>query len=123
MCDMLDHEGLAIELQAMRRQAALTQVQLAQRMGTSQSLVARVEGARVAPSLAFIDRWARATGHTLRLTLGADPDAALSPSERAELVRGLFGANHFDPWERRPSAVEARTLDRAGIPRPRRSRA
>lgn len=83
-------------------------------MGTSQSFIARVESAKVMPGLDVIDRWARATGIPLHLTLGAPP---IEPSaeERTRRVIRAFGENAFDPWKRNPSAVERQTLHRLGI--------
>jgi len=53
---------LARELIAARTRAGLTQAQLAQRMGTTQSAVARIEGGRRAPSMRTVQRYASATG-------------------------------------------------------------
>ncbi|MDB5065873.1 MAG: hypothetical protein JWM18_2307 [Chloroflexi bacterium] len=110
----VNRDLLAIELQARRLRADLTQAQLAKRMRTSQSLIARVEAAAVSPGVDVIDRWARATGIPLTLTFGADtpvPDAG----ERARLLREAFGPDAFNPWTRNPSEVEQRTLRRLGI--------
>ena len=46
----------------------LTQVELARRLGTTQSAIARLEGGRVSPSFATLRRYAEATG--TRLTTG-----------------------------------------------------
>jgi transcriptional regulator with XRE-family HTH domain len=110
----MNRDLLAIELQARRLRANLTQAQLARRMSTSQSLIARVEAATVSPGVDVIDRWARATGIPLTLTFGGDtpvPDAG----ERARLLREAFGPDAFNPWTRDPSEVEQRTLRRLGI--------
>jgi len=53
---------LASELIAARARAGLTQAQLAQRMGTTQSAVARIENGRRAPSMRTVQRYASATG-------------------------------------------------------------
>ncbi|MDE0348206.1 MAG: helix-turn-helix domain-containing protein [Gammaproteobacteria bacterium] len=52
-----------------RTAAQLTQAELAQRLGTTQSAVARLEGGRVSPSFATLRRDAEATGsrHTVGL--------------------------------------------------------
>jgi DNA-binding XRE family transcriptional regulator len=52
---------LARELIAARTRAGLTQAQVAGRMGTTQSVVARLESGRL-PSLRTLLRYARATG-------------------------------------------------------------
>lgn len=54
--------ALAQELIAARTRAGLSQAEVAQRMGTSQSTIARLEGGRTLPSLRTLERYARATG-------------------------------------------------------------
>ena len=51
--------------------AGLTQAQLAKKMGTSQSVIARLEGGNSAPSLSTLRRYAAATGTRLRVSLDA----------------------------------------------------
>lgn len=51
--------------------AGLTQAQLAKRMGTSQSVIARLEGGNSAPTLSTLRRYAAATGTRLRVSLDA----------------------------------------------------
>lgn len=51
-----------------RSRAGLSQAELAARMKTSQSYIARIEGGRVRPSTAVLERLARATGTRLRIT-------------------------------------------------------
>lgn len=50
-----------------RARAGLTQEQLARRMKTTQSVVARWEGGRVNPSTKTLERLARATGSRLKI--------------------------------------------------------
>jgi transcriptional regulator with XRE-family HTH domain len=50
-----------------RAAAGLTQVELAERMGTTQSVIARLESGRVQPTTATLQRLARATGTRLRI--------------------------------------------------------
>jgi transcriptional regulator with XRE-family HTH domain len=67
--DALDAEfRLARVLIEARMRAGLTQSQLARRMKTSQSYVARIEGGKVRPSTDALERFARATGTRLRIT-------------------------------------------------------
>ena len=54
--------ALARELIAARTQAGLTQAEVAERMGTTQSAVARLEGGKAAPSLRSLQRYAQAVG-------------------------------------------------------------
>ena len=64
-----DDEFTLIEvLVRARRAAKLTQTELAQRLGTTQSAIARLEGGGVSPSFATLRRYAEATG--TRLTVG-----------------------------------------------------
>ena len=67
----VDDEFKLIEALVRARTAAkLTQAELARRLGTTQSAVARLEGGRVSPSLATLRRYAEATG--TRLTVGLE---------------------------------------------------
>jgi len=59
---------LASALIEARTRAGLTQIQLARRMKTSQSYVARIEGGKVRPSTDALERFAHATGTRLRIT-------------------------------------------------------
>jgi len=52
-----------------RMNAKLTQAQLAKKIGTTQSAIARLEGGRVSPSVATLRRYAQATGVKLRIDL------------------------------------------------------
>ena len=68
--ERIDEEYSLIEsLVRARTEANLTQGQLAKRLGTTQSAVARMEGGRVSPSIATIRRYARATGKRLEIEL------------------------------------------------------
>ena len=61
----------ARELIAARARAGLTQSEVAQRMGTTQSAVARLEGGKAAPSIRSLQRYAQAIGCRLALRLEA----------------------------------------------------
>ncbi|MDA1093800.1 MAG: helix-turn-helix transcriptional regulator [Acidobacteria bacterium] len=65
---------LARALIEARTRAGLSQTQLARRMKTSQSYVARIEGGQVRPSTAALERLAKATGS--RLTITFEPAVA-----------------------------------------------
>ncbi|HKV96308.1 MAG TPA: helix-turn-helix transcriptional regulator [Gammaproteobacteria bacterium] len=54
--------AIAHELIKARTRAGLTQAQVAKRMGTTQSVVARLESGATKPSLRTLERYARATG-------------------------------------------------------------
>ena len=68
--------ALARELIAARTRAGLTQAEVAQRMGTTQSTVARLEGGKAAPSLRSVQRYAQAVG--ARAVVHIEPQAALA---------------------------------------------
>jgi ribosome-binding protein aMBF1 (putative translation factor) len=59
--------ALARALIEARTQAHLTQAELAERMATTQSVVARLESGRVCPSTRTLEKVARATGTRLRI--------------------------------------------------------
>jgi ribosome-binding protein aMBF1 (putative translation factor) len=50
-----------------RHEVGLTQAQVAERMGTKQSVVARLENARRMPSLGMVARYAAAVGRRVAL--------------------------------------------------------
>jgi transcriptional regulator with XRE-family HTH domain len=67
--DALDEEfTLAATLIRARSEAGLTQEQLAEKMGTTQSVIARLESGRTNPSAKTLERLARATGTRLRIS-------------------------------------------------------
>lgn len=67
--DGLEEEfQLARALIRARTRAGLSQTELARRMKTSQSYVARIEGGKVRPSTDALERFAQATGTRLRIT-------------------------------------------------------
>lgn len=66
--DALEEEfTLADAFIRARAAAGLTQEQVAERMGTTQAVVARLESGRVKPSTRTLERFARATGTRLRI--------------------------------------------------------
>lgn len=73
------HESLAPEFELVRAliharvQAGLTQEQLAQRMETTQSVIARLESGRTQPSTQTLERLAVATGTRLKITFEPEP--------------------------------------------------
>ncbi|MGH6905236.1 MAG: helix-turn-helix domain-containing protein [Geminicoccaceae bacterium] len=58
---------LARTLIAARAGAGLTQAELAERMGTTQSVIARLESGRTQPTTATLHRLALATGTRLKI--------------------------------------------------------
>jgi ribosome-binding protein aMBF1 (putative translation factor) len=59
-----------------RMNAGLTQAQLAERMATTQSVIARLESGRTQPSTKTLTRLAEATGTRLRISFEAEDHAA-----------------------------------------------
>jgi ribosome-binding protein aMBF1 (putative translation factor) len=67
--DALEEEfALAAVMIKARARAGLTQEQLAQRMHTTQAVIARLESGRVKPSTRTLERLAAATGMRLRIS-------------------------------------------------------
>jgi transcriptional regulator with XRE-family HTH domain len=72
--DALEEEfALAAALIRARGQAEMTQEQVAQAMGTTQAVVARLEGGKSRPSTRTLQRFAKATHSRLRITF--EPEA------------------------------------------------
>ncbi len=69
--DMEDEFQFARELIQARIRAGLTQHQIAEKMGTTQSTVARLESGGSVPSLRSLHRYAQATGSKVRIVLEA----------------------------------------------------
>jgi len=68
--EALDSEfALVDSLIRARTRAHLSQAEVASRMGTTESAVSRLESGRVKPSTRTLERYARATGHRLKISL------------------------------------------------------
>jgi ribosome-binding protein aMBF1 (putative translation factor) len=67
---------LAAALIEARARAGLTQEQVAQRMKTTQAVIARLEGGGSRPSTRTLEKFARATGTRLRISF--EPEGARS---------------------------------------------
>jgi DNA-binding XRE family transcriptional regulator len=59
----------ARQLVAARNRAGLTQAQVAGRMGTTQSTIARLESGKRLPTLSSLERYAQAVGCKIQLRL------------------------------------------------------
>jgi ribosome-binding protein aMBF1 (putative translation factor) len=78
--DALDEEfALASSLIQARAQADMTQEQVAQAMGTTQAVVARLESGRVRPSTRTLERFAEATQTRLRISFEPRVQPSASP--------------------------------------------
>jgi len=70
--DALEDEfAVARAVITARNRAGLTQLELARKMGTTQPVVARMEGGRIQPSVRTLRRLAQATG--TKLTIRFEP--------------------------------------------------
>ncbi len=72
--DLAEEFDVAHALIDARVRAGLSQTQVAERMGTTQSVVARLESGRRRPSMRTVERFARAVGG--RLILRIEPAQA-----------------------------------------------
>lgn len=82
--DALDEEfSLASQLIDARTRANLTQAELAERMGTSQSTIARLESGTAKPTLSTLRRLAQATGTRLKISLEPRPRSRKERGKRA----------------------------------------
>ena len=80
--DALEEEfALASALIKARSDADMTQEQVAEAMGTTQAVVARLESGRVMPSTRTLERFARATGMRLRISFEPEKPGS-SPAHR-----------------------------------------
>jgi ribosome-binding protein aMBF1 (putative translation factor) len=70
---LADEFALAAAMIEARAHAGLTQEQLAQRMHTTQAVIARLESGRVKPSTRTLERLAAATGMKLRISFEPAP--------------------------------------------------
>lgn len=73
---------IAASLVAARKRAQMTQVEVAQAMDTTQSVIATLESGRSSPRLSTLQRFARATGSALRLSLPPAPEPQPHPDPR-----------------------------------------
>ena len=80
--EILEEEfALLKAIMGARSRAGLTQAQVAKRMKTTQTVIARLESGRIKPSTRTLERFARATGH--RLVIGFEPVPAARPGTRS----------------------------------------
>ena len=84
--EVLEEEfSLVAALIKARTRAGLTQEQVAQRMKTTQAVVARLEGGGSKPSTRTLERFAEATGSRLKITFPRSTgciDQANCPAQR-----------------------------------------
>ncbi len=73
---MEDEFALAAALISARAQADLTQEQVAERMNTTQTVIARLESGRGKPTTRTLERYAQATGTRLKISFEPVPHQA-----------------------------------------------
>ncbi len=66
---LADEYAIARELIAARTRAGLSQTEVAERMGTTQSVVARLESGKRPPSMRTVQRFAQAVGGRVRFSI------------------------------------------------------
>jgi ribosome-binding protein aMBF1 (putative translation factor) len=86
--DALEDEFAIMEfLMKARSEADLSQSEVARRMGTKQSAIARLEAGGHRASLATLHSYAQATGHRLRITLEPAMPRSGTREDRARKLR------------------------------------
>jgi transcriptional regulator with XRE-family HTH domain len=89
--DALDEEfQLLDEILKARTDAGLTQAEVAERIGTTQSAVARLESSlgKHSPSISTLKRYASALGYKIQVRLVKEPDPPSRPTRtRAKATR------------------------------------
>jgi ribosome-binding protein aMBF1 (putative translation factor) len=68
VADLDEESQLGRQMIGARARAGLTQEQLATRMKTTRTVISRLESGRMKPSTRTLERYARATGHKLKIT-------------------------------------------------------
>ena len=124
--DALDTEfTLTRSLIEARLAAGLTQAQLAERMETTQSVVARLEGGQGNPSTRTLEALARSTGTRLRISFEpVDPFADASIDELVDRLRRKLPLPHTPaaggevllPQGRENAPRTGRRLPEPGVP-------
>ena len=72
VADLEEEFQFARQLIGARARAGLTQEELANRMKTTRTVISRLESGRKKPSTRTLERYARATGHKVRITFVPD---------------------------------------------------
>lgn len=70
---MAEEFALIRAMMKARKRSRLTQAEIADRMGTTESAVSRLESGRAKPSTRTLERYAAATGHRLKISFEPIP--------------------------------------------------
>jgi transcriptional regulator with XRE-family HTH domain len=84
---MEEEFALIAEVAKARARAGLSQAELARRMKTTQSTIARLESGRGQPSTRTLDRFAKATGHRLKISFEPVDARRVGKAKRAHRQR------------------------------------
>jgi transcriptional regulator with XRE-family HTH domain len=84
---MEEEFALIAEVAKARARAGLSQAELARRMKTTQSTIARLESGRGQPSTRTLDRFAKATGHRLKISFEPVKPRRAGKAKRAHRQR------------------------------------
>ena len=85
---LADEFAVAHELIAARQRSGLTQLQVAERMGTTQSVIARLESGERPPSMRTVERFAHAVGGRVVLRI-EDANAGKAGSRQHEVASSV----------------------------------
>lgn len=99
-----------------RRSAGLTQTQLAERLGTTQPVIARLERSGSNPTLATVERALRAAGYELELRAKRRPIPQVDESQIIELLR-LSPAERLDTFTASLANLDAMLANATWVPR------
>jgi transcriptional regulator with XRE-family HTH domain len=91
--DLADEFAFLDEVLKARAAAGLTQAEVAERVGTTQSAIARLESAtsKHSPSIATLQRYARALGYRVEVRLVKQATPPQRPGRRA--AKGASGSD------------------------------
>jgi len=89
-----ERRRLVADLSAQRRSAGLSQTEVAARMGTSQSAVARLESGDADVRVSTLERYAAAIGSQLAWQARVQPSAGPEPAGPGPIGPGLMGPGH-----------------------------
>jgi DNA-binding XRE family transcriptional regulator len=100
-----ERRRLVADLTAQRRSAGLSQTEVAARMGTSQSAVARLESGDADVRVSTLERYAAAIGSQLAWQARAQPGADQHPVGPDPKTPGPVGPDPVGPGPRTPGPV------------------
>ena len=89
-----ERRRLVTDLTAQRQAARLSQTEVAARMGTSQSAVARLESGDADIRVSTLERYAAAIGSQLTWQARVRPSASPEPAGPGPIGPGLMGPGH-----------------------------